>query len=100
MRRISNYNDWREFVDDLLANTNGKYEYFGISSDGEELDGQVEFIREYDLEGFCQSYNFSWSDVVSDEEHMSRSVFYEDILELVEQDEFYIVDTGSNYNWL
>lgn len=100
MRKINNYSDWIDFVEDLLANTDGKYEYFGISRDGEDWDGQAEFMREYDLEGFCQSYNFSWNDVVSDREHMSRSSFYDDILELVEQDEFYIVDTGSNYNWL
>lgn len=100
MRKISNYRDWCDFVADLLAHTNGKYELFGISRDGKDWGGQAEFTREYDHDGFCQSYNFSWSDVVSDREHMSRSAFYADIIEFVEQKEFYIVDTGANYNWL
>ncbi len=100
MRKIYTYSDWQQFIIDLLENTNGKYEYFGISRDGNGWDGQAVFEREYDANGFCSGYSFSWEDIFSDKEHMDPLVFYQDAFELVEQDEFYVVDTGANYSWL
>lgn len=101
MRKINNLTDWTNFIGDARHSANGSDVYFAVSKTGEEWDGQAKIeyrSASYFVDDFW-SY-LSWSDVASEKKDMSPREFYDDVVELLGVESFYIVDTGANYNWL
>lgn len=99
MRKINNVSDWVDFIGDAKHNANGSDVYFAVSKTGAEWDGQAKI--EYRPAPYNDVWSYlSWQDVESALPIMSPKDFYDDVIELLGGESFYIVDTGANYSWL
>ena len=95
MRKIENINDLHKFIDDIKSNSpENATVYFGVSKDGDNVDGWFSSLHNDDGAVFRDAAIYSNVDTTQ------ITAEFIDGLETNYTYPFYIVDTGANYTWL